>query len=89
MTRSLELNQAVLETEDMAAPPSGSVYELWLRQDDELVPAGFMPDSPDNQVLLSGDAATADAVGITVEPAGGSPTGEPTTEPIALFSLST
>lgn len=85
VTRSKELNQAVIETEDMAAPPEGSVYELWLQHDDEMVAAGFMPDSPDNQVLLSGDAATADGAGITVEPEGGSPT--PTGPVVHVFEF--
>ena len=59
-------------------------------------PAGIMPAGPDNEVLLTGDAATADGAGITVEPEGGSPraqrtesspssssraTDEPTTDP--------
>ena len=39
----------------------------------------------DNKVLLKGDATEATGVGITVEPAGGSP--EPTSEPVALFDL--
>jgi anti-sigma-K factor RskA len=85
VTRSEELNQAVIETEDMAAPPAGSVYELWLQRDGEMVPAGFMPDSPDNQVLLSGDAATADGAGITIEPEGGSP--EPSDQVVHVFEF--
>ena len=35
-----------------------------------MVPAGIMPRATDNTVLLSGDAATADGAGITVEPDG-------------------
>jgi anti-sigma-K factor RskA len=85
ITRSLDLNQAVIETEDMAAAPDGSVYELWLQRDGKMVPAGFMPDSPDNEVLLSGDAATAEGAGITVEPDGGSP--EPTGTVVHVFEF--
>ena len=44
-----------------------------------------MPDENDATVLLDGDASKATAVGITVEPDGGSPI--PTTPPIALFEL--
>jgi anti-sigma-K factor RskA len=51
-----------------------------------MVPAGMMPEGPDHTMLLEGPAADAIAVGITVEPEGGSPA--PTTEPIALFDLS-
>jgi anti-sigma-K factor RskA len=45
------------------------------------MPAG----AADRPLLLAGDAATATAAGITVEPAGGSPA--PTSEPIALFDF--
>lgn len=71
--RSKELGQAVIVTEGMADPGEGNVYELWLNHDGEMVAAGFMPEGPDNTVLLSGDAANADGIGITVEPEGGSP----------------
>ena len=63
---------AALGGEVMADPGEGKVYELWLERDGEMIAAGFMPEGPDNTVLLSGDAATADGVGITVEPEGGS-----------------
>lgn len=78
--------RAVILTEDMAPPPEGKVYELWFQTSEgEFVPAGLMPEQPDATVLLEGDASEATAVGITVEPDGGSP--EPTTPPIALFEL--
>lgn len=78
--------KALIRTEDMALAPAGKVYELWLQTPaGEMVPAGLMPDDPDTTLVLDGDAAQATAVGITVEPDGGST--EPTTEPIALFAL--
>jgi anti-sigma-K factor RskA len=87
VTRSVSLGKAVIRTEDMAPAPRGRVYELWLQSPaGEMLPAGLIPDEPDAQLLLEGDAASATAAGITVEPAGGSPT--PTTEPIALFDFS-
>ena len=86
VTRSAAIGKAVIQTEDMVAAPAGKVYELWLMQDGELVPAGLMPAEADNTVVLDGDAASATAAGITIEPAGGSE--KPTTEPIALFDFS-
>lgn len=74
VTRSKSLGQAVIITEGMADPGEGMVFELWLQRDGRMKAAGFMPKGPDNVVLLSGDAATAQAVGITVEPEGGSNT---------------
>ena len=86
---SKSLGLSVIVTEGMAEPPAGKDYQLWYQQPGlGMVSAGLMPHDPDATVLLDGDATRAKAVGITVEPEGGSPTGQPTTEPIALFSLS-
>jgi anti-sigma factor RsiW len=83
VTHSDALGRAVIVTRDMPAPPDGKVYQLWLNQPGQgMVPAGIMDH---DEVLLSGDAATALGAGITVEPEGGSST--PTTKPIALFDF--
>lgn len=84
LVRSASLNQAVLVTEGMPRPPDGKVYELWLEQDEGLVPAGLMTGAED-EVVLEGDPATAVGFGITVEPAGGSE--QPTSEPLTLIRL--
>jgi anti-sigma-K factor RskA len=87
VVRSVSEDRAVIVTEDMASAPEGKAYELWFQTPDEaMVPAGLMPDEPDQTFMLEGDAADALAVGITVEPEGGSP--EPTSDPIALFDFS-
>ena len=86
MFHSPKQGRAVLVTEDMAAPPRGKTFELWLQDESgAMVPAGLMDSPGNNKVLLKGDAAKATGVGITVEPEGGSK--EPTTEPIALFEF--
>ena len=78
--------RAVLVTRDMAAPPRGKAFELWLQDESGgMTPAGLMKNPGDNKVLLRGDAAEATGVGITVEPEGGSK--QPTGEPIALFEF--
>ena len=78
--------RAVLVTRDMAAPPAGKTFELWLQDESgAMKPAGLMKKPGDNKVLLKGDAAEATGVGITVEPEAGSK--QPTTKPIALFEL--
>ena len=84
--RSKSEGRAVLLTDDMAAPPPGKAFEVWL-QDDKgtMFPAGMMRRAGDHKLLLDGDAAKATGVGITVEPSAGSKS--PTTEPIALFEL--
>ncbi len=84
LIRSKSLNQAVLVANDMAPPPPGTVYELWLEHEGVgMVPAGLMPQGRDATMLLEGDPATAIGAGITVEPAGGSET--PTGETVALI----
>lgn len=87
LVRSAHEGRAVLVTTDMPSAPEGRDYQLWLETPEgSMIDAGVMPDRPDQEVMLRGDAAQATAVGITVEPTGGSP--EPTTEPIAYFDLS-
>jgi anti-sigma-K factor RskA len=85
IVRSPSLKKAVIVTANLPAAPDGKVYELWLQQGQTMIRAGLMPTGQANTVLLDGDAATAQAVGITVEPAGGSDT--PTLPPVALISL--
>ena len=85
VVRSPAEGRAVLLTKKMPPAPDGKVYELWLQKDGVMVPAGLMPDKTDQTVLLEGDASGATAVGITVEPDGGSD--KPTSAPIAMFEL--
>lgn len=84
--RSVSQARAVLVTEDMPAAPDGKVYVVWL-QDDEgaMVPAGAMPPGTDQTLLLTGNAATATAAGITVE--SDPDTQVPTSDPLALFEF--
>ena len=78
--------RAVLVARDMAAPPRGKAFELWLQDESGgMTPAGLMKSPGDKKILLKGDASKATGVGITVEPEGGSK--KPTTKPIALFEL--
>lgn len=87
LTRSRSLNKAVLATSDMAPPPDGKVYELWLDHEGiGMVPAGLMPNEPDVTVLLEGDPKTAIGAGITVEP-GPDGSEEPTGETVALIAF--
>lgn len=86
VVRSKSQDKAVITTEDMVAAPEGKDYELWfMSPEEEFVAAGLMPDAADQTVVLDGSAAEAIAVGITVEPDGGSK--QPTSDPIALFDL--
>lgn len=86
VVRSKAEDRAVIRTEDMVSAPEGKVYELWLMSPEgKFTSAGLMPDAPDQTLVLDGSAASAAAVGITVEPDGGSD--QPSSAPIALFDL--
>lgn len=85
VVRSPSIGRAVLVTRDMPPPPKGHSYVVWLQQGDAMVNAGAMAQSPDQTVLLSGDAATASAAGVTVE--SNPDVDEPTEDPIALFEF--
>lgn len=86
---SREMGLAVLTTDNMPPPPAGKEYQVWLQQPGKgMVGAGGMPQdaATTHRLLLKGDSTTATAVGVTVEPEGGSP--QPTTNPVVLLSLS-
>jgi anti-sigma-K factor RskA len=83
--RSVALGKAALVTSRMPAPPSGRVYQLWLQKAGRMVPAGLMPSGSDQKLVIDGSADDATAVGITVEPDGGS--AHPTSPPIAVFAF--
>jgi anti-sigma-K factor RskA len=83
VVRSASLKRAVMVADHVAAPPAGKVYQLWLQQPGAgMVSAGLMAD-PTAPTVLAGDAATAKAAAITVEPDTGS--SKPTSAPIATF----
>jgi anti-sigma-K factor RskA len=84
VVRSAKEHRAVIVTEDMPEPPAGKVYQLWLQTPTEdMVPAGVMPTGG-STALLDGNADDAIGVGVSLEPAGGSP--QPT-EVVALLDL--
>jgi anti-sigma factor RsiW len=89
IVRSPSLGQAVVIADNMPAAPEGKDFQLWFDQPGKgMVSAGVMPhgSAPTVAVMMKGDASTALAAGITLEPAGGST--EPTSAPLALFAFS-
>lgn len=85
LVRSESEQRAVILTSEMPEPGEGTVYQLWLASPGgQFASAGLVPD-PGEAILLQGDASTAAAAGVTIEPAGGSPT--PTADPIAFFDF--
>ncbi|MEU6987906.1 anti-sigma factor [Streptomyces sp. NPDC046324] len=78
-------NKAVFTATGLPAPAAGKTYQLWLDHRGTMRPAGFIHQ--DGTVLIDGDTADAAAVGLTLEPSGGS--AQPTTPPLLLMPLST
>lgn len=67
-------NAAVVEMKDVPAPPSGKVYQMWLIPKDgsAAVSQGLMDAEALSKPAIVNGIATASAIGITVEPVGGS-----------------
>ncbi|HEX4473193.1 MAG TPA: anti-sigma factor [Nocardioides sp.] len=85
LVRSASLKRAVMVGHDVPEPASGKTYQLWLKQPGQgMVSAGLMPDS-DQATVLTGDAATATAAAVSVEPDTGS--AHPTGPVVAVFPL--
>lgn len=77
--------RAVVVLKNMPDAPAGKVYQTWFKVGDEYRSAGVVPSGTNQTVVLDGDARQAQAVGITVEPKGGS--AQPTSAPIALLPI--
>lgn len=80
---SASVGSAVLVADGLEPLSDDQTYELWFVRGDEPVPAGlFEADAGDATALLEGAMHEGDVIAVTVEPAGGSPTGQPTSDPI-------
>jgi hypothetical protein len=79
--------RAVFTAQGLPTLTEDQVYELWYAAETgALRPAGLLPGTEEDAArVLAGPLAGAVAVGITVEPAGGSK--QPTTEPLGVISL--
>ena len=86
---SQQLDTAVLLVSGLPTPPGGRTYQVWLighghpRSVGLISSGASAPAAP----LRFGDLADAVKVGLSIEPAGGSP--QPTTTPVVLFDLPT
>lgn len=80
-----ELGQSVLVVDGLASLSDEQTYELWYIGEDGPISAGTFntTGSGDSWRILEGTMAAGDAVGVTVEPAGGSE--QPTTDPLIVI----
>lgn len=82
---SAQSGKAAVIAEGLPALAEDRAYELWLLSDEGAVPAGLIAATGQTSMNMLEDISGATHVGLTVEPAGGSP--QPTTEPILLQEL--
>ena len=77
---SAALREAVVTAVGMSSPPPGRVYQVWVMSSSGARSAGLMGG---RGTLLASAVVPGDRIGITVEPAGGTP--RPTTTPVAVL----
>ncbi len=83
---SPSLGAAVLVTDGLSAPEDGKTYEMWFVRGTTPVSAGvFDADGTTSTAVLDGEMHAGDVIAVTVEQAGGSPNGLPTTDPLIVI----
>jgi anti-sigma-K factor RskA len=81
-------DEAVVMLDALPEPRDDQAYELWLSVDDRLTSAGVLAAGTASATMLITGYGDADAVGVSLEQAGGSPTGEPTSDQVlALLTV--
>jgi anti-sigma-K factor RskA len=87
MVMSPSSGRVALITDDLPPVPAGMTYQIWYVGKDAVVPAGFLGDGAMSATVLAGHPDSAVAVGVTVEPSGGS--AQPTSDPFLTIALPT
>ena len=83
---SESVGKAVLVTNGLPAIADDESYEMWFVREGTPISAGvFTVDDGSATTLLAGAMEPGDAIAVTVEAAGGSTTGQPTTDPIVVI----
>ncbi|GAB6859558.1 anti-sigma factor [Microbacterium xylanilyticum] len=86
---SASIGAAVLVSDGLEPLDGARTYELWFVRGDTPVSAGVFDAEPGTTTAqLRGSMHAGDAIAVTVEQAGGSPTGKPTTQPIVVIPTS-
>ena len=80
---SVSLGKVVLVAEGLPEIPADRTFELWYVRGESAIAAGtFSADRGASTAELSGQMQPGDVIAVTVEQAGGSPDGTPTTTPL-------
>lgn len=84
---SESVGKAVLVSDGLPTIADDESFELWYVRDGAAIPAGlFTSDDGTATALLDGPIESGDVIAVTIEPAGGSPTGQPTSDPIVAIA---
>jgi anti-sigma-K factor RskA len=78
-------DEGVLLVSDLPAVPAGRTYQAWLIGAGNPRSIGLV--QPDTRTVEFGDLGSSSKVGLTIEPAGGSP--QPTTKPVVVVNMPT
>ena len=84
MVASKSEDRMYLYAKDLPAPPAGHIYQAWVIGD-EFIPAGLLTVDEGQASLDVHGISAGNALGITVEPDGGSE--KPSGEPLMRFEL--
>ncbi|MET0828505.1 MAG: anti-sigma factor [Microbacterium sp.] len=83
---SESVGKVVLVSDGLPTIADDESFELWFVRDGAAIPAGtFTAADGTATALLAGVMEPGDVIAVTVEQAGGSPTGQPTSEPIVAI----
>lgn len=86
---SESVGKVVLVSDTLPAITQDESFELWFVRDGAAIAAGtFESTSEPTTALLEGTMQPGDVIAVTVEPQGGSPTGQPSSEPIVKIPTS-
>ena len=82
----IDEDRVILVAEDMPPVPENKTCQIWVIHDDVPSPSGlFDPDGNMTATAITRPIENADAIAVTVEPAGGSP--KPTGDPVLITEL--
>jgi anti-sigma-K factor RskA len=83
---SESVGKAVLVSDGLPEIADDESFELWFVRDGAAISAGtFMAEDGTTTALLDGALESGDVIAVTIEPAGGSPTGQPSSDPIVAI----
>lgn len=84
---SESVGKAVLVSDGLPVLADDESFELWFVRDGEAVSAGTFDTSAGGQstTLLDGAMEPGDTIAVTIEPEGGSPDGQPSSDPIVAI----